>query len=51
MTDASKTAIRLVAVAKQEEENSSDPVYKHNLQTAHRELESSESHSNATHGI
>ena len=41
MTDASKAAIRLVAVAKAEEENSSDPVFKQKLQAANQELESS----------
>ena len=45
MTEASKTAMRLVAVARQEEENSSDPLYKQKLQTASQELESSWSHS------
>eukprot|EP00800_Vazella_pourtalesii_P014643 TRINITY_DN3760_c0_g1_i6.p1 TRINITY_DN3760_c0_g1~~TRINITY_DN3760_c0_g1_i6.p1 ORF type:complete len:830 (-),score=193.67 TRINITY_DN3760_c0_g1_i6:136-2625(-) len=40
VTDASKAAIRLVAVAKAEEENSSDPIFKQNLQSANQELES-----------
>ena len=42
MTDASKTAMRLVAVAKQEEENSSDPAYRQQLHLATQSLESGE---------